>query len=233
MAAENGSMGQYTGGGSMFVTPGQKTYKLSDFSISGYTPNTIAIARAQIIQFMLPGSAKVDQSRAYYNWQGKWYYKYTTETTTANAEAADVDIPAGTGFMCNFGKAGTVLNYAGEVLTTAEGVKAGNTGAQYFFSYNPYPINIKLSDLSITGYTPATIAIARAQIVQFMVAGSCKVDQARAYYNWQGKWYYKYTTATTTANAEAADIEIKPGEGFMCNFGKTNSVLNFPAFEIK
>jgi hypothetical protein len=233
MAAENGSMGQYTGGGSMFVTPGQKTYKLSDFSISGYTPNTIAIARAQYIQFFLPGSCKVDQARSYYNWQGKWYYKFTTETTTANAEAADFNIPAGTGFMCNFGKATTKLNFAGEVLQNSEGIAVGNTGAQYFFAYNPYPVPLKLPELSITGFTPNTIAIARAQYIQFMQKASCKVDQARSFYNWQGKWYYKFTTDTTTQYTEVTDFEIQPGEGFLCNFGKTTSVLNIPAFEIK
>lgn len=232
MKCENGAIAQYTGGGSVFVTPGKTSYRLYDLSITGYSPATKPIAQGQIIQFFTPGGAKVDRARTYYNWQGKWYYKFTTDTTVANAEAPDIEIPAGTGFMCNFGKPNSVLNYAGEVLINSTGLTV-STGIQYFLAYNPYPVAIKLSQLSTSNYSPATKPIAQGQIIQFFEKGSsCKVDKARTYYNFQGKWYYKFTTDTTVANAAVEDFDIGPGEGFLCNFGKTDTRLNFPALDL-
>ena len=234
MAAANGEKGQYTAGGSMFVTPGTGTYKLYDFSITGYSPSSKAMAKAQYIQFFQPKSCRVDDSRAYYNYGGKWYQKFTTDTVTADAEAADFEIPAGTGFLCNFTKSGSVLNYSGEVLQSASGFGIQPpTGAQYFFAYNPYPIAVKLSDLSISGYSPTSKAMAKAQYIQFMQLKSFKVDDSRAYYNYGGKWFYKFTSGDVVADAEATDFEIQPGEGFLCNFTKSASTVNFPAFEVK
>ena len=233
MGVANGATGQYTGGGSMFVTPGQGTYKLSSFYIDGFSPATKAIAKGQYIQFFQPSSCKVDDTRAYYYYNGKWYFKFTSGSVTADQEAADFDIPAGTGFMCNFGKPGSVLHYAGEVLQSSDGLAISGGGAQYFFSYNPYPSVVKLSALSISGYSPTTKAIAKGQYIQFLKPGSCRVDDERAYYNYGGKWYKKFTTGSVTADSEATDFEIQPGEGFLCNFGKPASSLNFPAFEVK
>ena len=235
MKAANGEWGQYTGGGSMFVTPGNgSSYRLFELSITGFSPATKPIAKGQYIQFLDAAKCEVDDSRAYYFYNGKWYYKFTTKDVTADAEAPDVEIPAGTGFLCNFGKSGSVINYAGQVLTSATGVSVScPDGAQYFFAYNPYPVPVKLSDLSISGYSPATKPIAKGQYIQFMLTSKCEVDDARAFYNYGGKWYYKFSSGAVTADAEAADFEIQPGEGFMCNFGKTSSTLNFPAFEVK
>ena len=230
MNIEQGKVAKFAVGGSMFVNPSNTSaYKLYDLAISG--PANKNIAKTQYIQFFQPASLKLDAEKAFYYWGGKWYYKNTSGSVVKDTEAADFDIPAGTGFLCAFGQATTKIQYAGQVLTSASVIEVARpTGAKFFFVVNPYPVAVNLSDIVISG--PANKNIAKTQYIQFFQPSSLKLDQARAYYNWQGKWYYKNSVGEIVKDTEVVDFSIAPGEGFMCAFGQTTTKITLPACTI-
>ena len=75
-----------------------------------------------------------------------------------------------------------------------------------------------LTNIAITLSVSVTAAKARRNYIQFVKPGSLVMDDAQAYYYYNGKWLYKNTTATTTAGTEVGNIQIPKNQAFLCDF---------------
>ena len=222
----------FAGGGSMFVTPGATSYSLAQLAISG--PGNKNIARMNYIQFMAAGNAaKLDATKAYYYFGGKWYSR--TGTSVANdpevEDPTSVTVSAGQGFLTCLPLATAKITYNGEVITGAEKVitVAKPTGYNFFIAANPCAAEISLAEMTITG--PGNKNIARMNYIQSFAAGNAaKLDAAKAYYYFGGKWYSR--TGTSVANdpevTDPTTIKFAAGEGVLCCLPLATAKVNFP-----
>lgn len=212
------SIGQYSGGGSSFLSVGGKGYCLKDFKIV----NTGDYGEYDFITFVQTDIAKVDNVKAYY-WDtdfGAWAYKYTAGGHEGEEEVAveelEKEIPAGTGFLCNFQTAGAQIVYSGEVNGGTDGKIVCGRAGLYTYIVNPNPYEISLADMKIIN----TSDYGEYDFITFMQTDIAKVDNARAYY-WDtdfGAWAYKYTAGGHEGEEEVEDpskIKIKAGEAVL------------------
>ena len=94
------------------VNPAGREISLDEIAITG--PESKSNARNNYFVFMASGSTiKVDKTRAYW-WdysQSKWRVRSGTNFNNdpVVSDASAIKIPAGEGFMCNFGHDTTVL----------------------------------------------------------------------------------------------------------------------------
>ena len=239
--------GAYACYGSAFVKPGQTSYTLADLDITwtaaSPTLKNQATSRKNYIQFFKAASLNLDPDRAYYKClaDGKWYKKDTTESTAAkDQEVADpsaVGFDAGQGFLSNLGTTSAKITFSGEVITGGEKkmLEIARPGA-YFVAGNPSATAITLADIDIT-WTAASPtlknqATSRKNYMQFFKAASLNLDPERCYYKClaDGKWYKKDTAESTAAkDTEILDpttVQIKAGEGFLCNLGTTSAKIS-------
>ena len=216
------SGGQYSGGGSSFLAVGGSGYCLKDFKILNGGGE---YGEADFITFVQTTIAKVDDAQAYY-WDTEydaWAYKYAdgghpAEEPVTNADL-EKEIPAGTGFLCNFKTAGAKLSYSGEVNAGTEGKIVCGRAGQYTYVVNPNPYDISLAEMTITN--PGG-DYGEADFIIFMQNGIAKVDDARAYY-WDTEynaWAYKYADGGHPAEepvASPSEIKLKAGEAVLFN----------------
>lgn len=215
-------IGQYSGGGSSFLSVGGEGYCLKDFKIvnpgGDYGENDFII-------FVQTGIAMVDNALAYY-WDTEykaWAYKYAAgghpmEEPVPDAELEKV-IPAGTGFLCNFQTAGAKLAYSGEVNGGTEGKIICGRAGQYTYIVNPNPYEVSLADMKITN--PGG-DYGEADFIIFMQNDIAMVDNARAYY-WDTEykaWAYKYAAGGHPMEEPVnnpSEIKLKAGEAVLFN----------------
>ena len=168
----------FAGGGSMFVTPGATSYSLAQLAITG--PANKNVARMNYIQFMAAGTAaKLDATKSYYYFGGKWYSRTGTSAVT-DPEVSDptsVTVSAGQGFLTCLPFATAKITYNGEVITgTDKAITIEKpTGYNFFIAANPCASEISLSDITITG--PGNKNIARMNYIQSFASGTAaKLD---------------------------------------------------------
>ena len=222
----------FAGGGSMFVTPGATSYSLAQLAITG--PANKNVARMNYIQFMAAGTAaKLDATKSYYYFGGKWYSRTGTSAVT-DPEVSDptsVTVSAGQGFLTCLPFATAKITYNGEVITgTDKAITIEKpTGYNFFIAANPCASEISLSDITITG--PGNKNIARMNYIQSFAAGTAaKLDATKSYYYFGGKWYSR--TGTSAVNdpevTDPSTIKLASGEGVLCCLPLATAKINFP-----
>ena len=223
-------------GGSMFMNCGGSAYKLSDIKIEG--PTTKAAGRNNYIVFWAEGSSiKVDKARSYWwdpvgkKWRVRSGTNFNNDPDVANAD--EVTINPGEGFLCNFGNNTTTITYSGEVIygTEKKFTISRPEGYQNFVAVNTSATEIDLSQITIAG--PTTKAAGRNNYIVFMAEGSSiKVDKARSYW-WDpvGKKWRVRSGTNFNNDPDCADptaVKIPAGEGFLCNFGNNTTTITMP-----
>ena len=180
------------------------------------------------IQLMNPASLKLDPAMAFY-WnptQNYWCYK----NSVSGGQTKDTKVPENTtfstgyGFLCTFANS-VGIQFCGQVLkpTVDEDgyytIAKPTSSAKYFFVNNPFPVDIKLTDIYIAGSMNAMSM--KNNYIQYMQKNTLKLDSARAYY-WnptQKYWCYKNSVSggqtKDTQVTDADEITIKAGEGFL------------------
>ena len=214
------TIGQYSGGGSAFLSIGGEGYCLKDFKIVGAGGD---FGEEDFISFVQTGIAKLDNAQAYY-WDADydaWAYLNTAGGHEASDPVSNEDlekmIPAGTGFLCDFRTAGAKIVYSGEVNGGIEGKIVCGRAGRYTYIVNPNPYEISLADVKIIN---AGGDYGEEDFISFMQTGIAKVDNARAYY-WDADydaWAYLNTAGGHEASDQVEDpseIKIKAGEAFL------------------
>ena len=230
------SIGKYSGGGSAFLSVGGTGYSLKDFKIENPGGE---YGEDDFITFVQTGIAKVDDAKAYY-WDTDyeaWAYVYTAGGHDASDEVSaaelEQEIPAGTGFLCNFKTAAAKIVYCGQVNGGFEGKITCGRAGQYTYIVNPCPYEISLAEMKIAN--PGG-EYGENDFITFMQTGVAKVDDARAYY-WDtdyDAWAYVYTAGGHDASDEVespASVKLKAGEAVLFN-SKTAAarvVVNAPS----
>ena len=225
---EGGS--KITGGGSAFLSVGGVGYCLNDFKIVDGNEE------ADTIAFVQTGSAKIDNAKKYYWYEGEGTVEdpscwcYATSGDPVDPEEAAMTIPAGTGFLCTFGTSKAKIVYAGEVNKGVKGeIECGRAG-KYTYVCNPCPYDVPLKDIYIKNGNE------EADAIKFMQKASAKVDNARSYYWYEGDGTAEdpacwYDAATGEPSEKALTEVIKAGEAvlFVSGTSKARVVFKAPA----
>ena len=198
-----------------FNSTGKTTFKLGDFSATGFDPNS------DLLQTIDPDTA-----------DGVDLYVYLDAATFGSALAGwwdadltesmdDTEFDVGTGFLGAFGTQEVTLTDAGEVATAP--VSIDFTGKTMVIVPNPIPRTVTLSEITAEGFD------ANSDLVQ-------TIDPDSA----DGVDLYVFLDETTYGSALAGwwdadltekmdDVEIAAGEAMLGAFGSGEVVLTFPA----
>ena len=198
-----------------FNSTGATTFKLGDFTATGFDPTS------DMIQTIDPDTA-----------DGVDFYVYLDAATYGAALAGwwlddlseavnDMDFDVGTGFLGAFGAQEVALTVAGEV--PSDPVTMDFTGKTMVIVPNPLPRTVTLSEVTAEGFDPTgdilqTIDPDTADGVDFYVF----LDEATYGAALAGWWL-------DDLSESAADVEILAGEALLGAFGSGTVELTFPA----
>lgn len=223
-------VGQYFSSGNMFITVGStnQTWRLGDVTVTGMNP------QEDIIQFLSPANANTILYATYIDaatavgvlgdptWQGWW-----DPTSSFAVRLDDTMIAAGTGFLCNIVNTNVSFTYAGQVLQGSTTLNL--SGLQYPMIANFTPVDLVLSNLTVSGMNP------QEDIIQFLNPADANtmlyatyIDAATAVGvlgdpTWQGWW------DPTSSFAVRLDSQPFPkGTAFLGNLASPNVMITFP-----
>lgn len=217
----------YVFSGSMFLTPGQTSYKLNDITVSGADDEGV-----DFIQFLKPGTSRLNNAESYYFDGDVWCHKYNVAGVCEADDEIDDDytIDAGNGFLARFSTVGAAFLYSGQVNAGANSVIEVPRTQNFQLVINPLPRAVDLTELTVEDADEEG-----ADFLQFFIAGTSRLSNALSYYYDGEDWCHKYNVAGVCEAddvVEASECVILPGEGFMLRCGTAGAVVKFPAPEL-